>query len=133
LPEPKLPEIGAHPYGIIVTGIGGTGIVTIGAVLGMAAHLDGKGCGIIDMAGLAQKGGAVLSHLRIARRPSSRRRPTTGSARRRRADPGAAGTRADALWQPAQEFDDGVVEEVVAVPRHHVAGAADLDEAGLGH
>src|SRR5438876_371757 len=69
LPEPKLAEIGAHPYGIIVTGIGGTGIVTIGAVLGMAAHLDGKGCGIIDMAGLAQKGGAVLSHLRIARRP----------------------------------------------------------------
>jgi len=69
LPEPKLADIGAHPYGIIVTGIGGTGIVTIGAVLGMAAHLDGKGCGIIDMAGLAQKGGAVLSHLRIARRP----------------------------------------------------------------
>jgi indolepyruvate ferredoxin oxidoreductase len=69
LPEPKLAEIGAHPYGIIVTGIGGTGIVTIGAVLGMAAHLDGKGCGIIDMAGLAQKGGAVLSHLRIARKP----------------------------------------------------------------
>jgi indolepyruvate ferredoxin oxidoreductase len=69
LPEPQLPEIGQQPYGIIVTGIGGTGIVTIGAVLGMAAHLDGKGCGIIDMAGLAQKGGAVLSHLRIARRP----------------------------------------------------------------
>ncbi len=69
LPEPTLAEIGQHPYGIIVTGIGGTGIVTIGAVLGMAAHLDGKGCGIIDMAGLAQKGGAVLSHLRIARRP----------------------------------------------------------------
>jgi indolepyruvate ferredoxin oxidoreductase len=69
LPDPELPELGAHPYGIIVTGIGGTGIVTIGAVLGMAAHLDGKGCGIIDMAGLAQKGGAVLSHLRIARKP----------------------------------------------------------------
>src|SRR5439155_3513165 len=70
IPEPKLPEIGQQPYGIIVTGIGGTGIVTIGAVLGMAAHLDGKGCGIIDMAGLAQKGGAVLSHLRIARKPA---------------------------------------------------------------
>ena len=58
-----------HPYGIIVTGIGGTGIVTIGAVLGMAAHLEGKGVGVIDMAGLAQKGGAVYSHIRIANTP----------------------------------------------------------------
>jgi indolepyruvate ferredoxin oxidoreductase len=68
LPDPVLPAIGA-PYGIIVTGIGGTGIVTIGGVLGMAAHLEGKGVGIIDMAGLAQKGGAVYSHIRIANRP----------------------------------------------------------------
>ena len=68
LPEPMLPTIGA-PYGIIVTGIGGTGIVTIGGVLGMAAHLEGKGVGIIDMAGLAQKGGAVYSHIRIANKP----------------------------------------------------------------
>ena len=63
-----LPTIGA-PYGIIVTGVGGTGIVTIGGVLGMAAHLEGKGVGIIDMAGLAQKGGAVYSHIRIANKP----------------------------------------------------------------
>jgi indolepyruvate ferredoxin oxidoreductase len=68
LPDPKLPVIGA-PYGIIVTGVGGTGIVTIGGVLGMAAHLEGKGVGIIDMAGLAQKGGAVYSHIRIANKP----------------------------------------------------------------
>jgi indolepyruvate ferredoxin oxidoreductase len=68
LPEPKLPQIGA-PYGIIVTGVGGTGIVTIGGVLGMAAHLEGKGVGIIDMAGLAQKGGAVYSHIRISNKP----------------------------------------------------------------
>lgn len=53
----------------IVDGIGGTGVVTIGAVLGMAAHVEGKGCGAIDMAGLAQKGGAVFSHLRIAATP----------------------------------------------------------------
>ncbi|NMG39207.1 indolepyruvate ferredoxin oxidoreductase family protein [Chelativorans sp. ZYF759] len=53
----------------IVDGIGGTGVVTIGAILGMAAHLEGKGCGIIDMAGLAQKGGAVFSHIRIAETP----------------------------------------------------------------
>ncbi len=65
LPAPSIPLIN-HPYGIIVTGIGGTGIVTIGAIVGMAAHLEGKGVGIIDMAGLAQKGGAVYSHIRIA-------------------------------------------------------------------
>ncbi len=65
LPDPVQPAIG-RPYGIVVTGVGGTGIVTIGGVLGMAAHLEGKGVGIIDMAGLAQKGGAVYSHIRIA-------------------------------------------------------------------
>jgi indolepyruvate ferredoxin oxidoreductase len=68
LPEPARPAID-HTYGIIVTGVGGTGIVTIGGVLGMAAHLEGKGVGIIDMAGLAQKGGAVYSHIRIAETP----------------------------------------------------------------
>ena len=68
LPAPHVPLLN-HPYGIIVTGIGGTGIVTIGAIVGMAAHLEGKGVGIIDMAGLAQKGGAVSSHIRIANTP----------------------------------------------------------------
>ncbi|MSP45243.1 MAG: indolepyruvate ferredoxin oxidoreductase family protein [Xanthobacteraceae bacterium] len=68
LPEPKLPKIG-QTYNIIVTGVGGTGIVTIGGILGMAAHLEGKATGVIDMAGLAQKGGAVYSHMRIAERP----------------------------------------------------------------
>ncbi len=58
-----------HPYSIIVTGIGGTGIVTVGGILGMAAHLESKGIGVIDMAGLAQKGGAVYSHIRIANTP----------------------------------------------------------------
>ena len=67
LPEPAQPAI-AQTYSIIVTGVGGTGIVTIGGVLGMAAHLEGKGVGIIDQAGLAQKGGAVYSHIRIAKK-----------------------------------------------------------------
>jgi len=67
LPSPDLPEIGAQPYSILVAGIGGTGVVTIGSLLGLAAHLEGKACGINDMAGLAQKGGAVFSHVRIAR------------------------------------------------------------------
>ncbi len=68
LAEPALPAI-EGTYGIIVTGVGGTGIVTVGALIGMAAHLEGKGCGVIDMAGLAQKGGAVASHIRIAVKP----------------------------------------------------------------
>jgi indolepyruvate ferredoxin oxidoreductase len=68
LPAPVLPQI-HQTYGVIVTGIGGTGIITIGAILGMAAHLEGKGVGIIDMAGIAQKGGAVHSHIRFAKKP----------------------------------------------------------------
>ncbi|WP_419908589.1 indolepyruvate ferredoxin oxidoreductase family protein [Hoeflea sp.] len=62
----NLPQDG---WACVITGVGGTGVVTIGAILGMAAHLEGKGCGMIDMAGLAQKGGAVLSHVRITARP----------------------------------------------------------------
>ncbi|MGO4526067.1 indolepyruvate ferredoxin oxidoreductase family protein [Microvirga sp. 2MCAF35] len=65
LPDPVIPAID-RTFNVIVTGIGGTGVVTIGAILGMAAHLEGKGLGMIDMAGLAQKGGAVYSHVRLA-------------------------------------------------------------------
>ncbi|MDY7576913.1 indolepyruvate ferredoxin oxidoreductase family protein [Herbaspirillum sp. RTI4] len=65
LPQPLLPPLDT-PYGIIVTGIGGTGVVTIGQILAMAAHLEGKACSVLDMSGLAQKGGPVLSHVRIA-------------------------------------------------------------------
>ena len=68
LPEPILPPLD-QPYGIVITGVGGTGVVTIGALLGMAAHLEQKGCTVLDMTGLAQKGGAVYSHVRIAREP----------------------------------------------------------------
>ncbi len=68
LPDPKLPAV-AQTYSIIVTGVGGTGIVTIGGVLGMAAHLEGRGVGVLDMAGLAQKGGAVFSYIRFAESP----------------------------------------------------------------
>jgi indolepyruvate ferredoxin oxidoreductase len=68
LPEPKLPTI-EQTYNIIVTGVGGTGIVTVGGILGMAAHLEGRGVGVLDMAGLAQKGGAVYSYIRFANKP----------------------------------------------------------------
>ena len=70
LPEPKLPAI-EQTYNIIVTGVGGTGVVTIGGILGMAAHLEGRGVGVLDMAGLAQKGGAVFSYMRIAENPDA--------------------------------------------------------------
>jgi indolepyruvate ferredoxin oxidoreductase len=69
VPEPALFMLDRKGWSSIIDGIGGTGVVTIGAVLGMAAHLEGKGCGMIDMAGLAQKGGAVFSHVRIAPTP----------------------------------------------------------------
>lgn len=66
LPQPKSPVIDGT-FSVIITGIGGTGIVTVAQILGTAAYLDGHAAGIIDMAGLAQKGGGVFSHLRIAR------------------------------------------------------------------
>ena len=68
LPEPALPALD-RPYGILVTGVGGTGVVTIGALLGMAAHIEGKGVGVLDMTGLAQKGGSVYTHIRLSSRP----------------------------------------------------------------
>ena len=70
LPVPKLPAI-HRTYNLVVTGVGGTGVVTIGALLAMAAHLEGKGAGVMEMAGLAQKGGAVHIHCRIAESPST--------------------------------------------------------------
>ena len=68
LPEPAVPALDA-PYAILVTGIGGTGVITIGALLGMAAHLEGRGCSVLDFTGLAQKNGAVASHVRLAPNP----------------------------------------------------------------
>ena len=65
VPEPVVPGL-ARPYDILVTGIGGTGIVTIGALLGMAAHLDGNHVTVLDQMGMAQKGGSVYSHIRLA-------------------------------------------------------------------
>lgn len=69
LPESPIKQIEDKPYTIFITGIGGTGVTTIGSLLAMAAHIEKKGCSLIDMTGLAQKGGAVASHLRIAKKP----------------------------------------------------------------
>jgi indolepyruvate ferredoxin oxidoreductase len=81
LPLPTPPALEA-PYNILVTGIGGTGVITIGALLGMAAHVDGRGCSALDFTGLSQKNGAVMSHVRIAPTPEdiAAVRITTGGA-----------------------------------------------------
>jgi indolepyruvate ferredoxin oxidoreductase len=68
LPLPQQRPLG-EAYGILITGIGGTGVITLGALLGMAAHLEGKGCTVLDFTGLSQKNGAVMSHVRLAPRP----------------------------------------------------------------
>jgi indolepyruvate ferredoxin oxidoreductase len=68
VPEPET-QVGTRPWSVLITGIGGTGVITIGHVLAMAAHLEGKGAALIDMAGLSQKNGAVVTHLKIAARP----------------------------------------------------------------
>ncbi len=81
LPQPELPKIhGTH--NVVITGVGGTGVVTIGAILAQAAQIDGKGAGMMEMAGLAQKGGAVHIHCRIADKPDdiSAIRVATGEA-----------------------------------------------------
>ncbi|SDW45521.1 indolepyruvate ferredoxin oxidoreductase [Ruegeria halocynthiae] len=81
LPGPSLPQIdGTH--NVVITGVGGTGVVTIGAVLAQAAQIDGKAAGMMEMAGLAQKGGAVHIHCRLANAPDdiSAIRVATGEA-----------------------------------------------------
>ncbi len=70
IPEPQLPRVDTA-WGIVVGGVGGTGVITIGSLLGMAAHLEGKGVITQDAGGLAQKGGATWSHIQIANRPEA--------------------------------------------------------------
>jgi indolepyruvate ferredoxin oxidoreductase len=70
LPAPQFRSDLGRPWNILITGVGGTGVVTIGALLGMAGHLEGKGATVLDQTGLAQKGGAVTTHVRLARSPA---------------------------------------------------------------
>ncbi|MEM1403297.1 MAG: indolepyruvate ferredoxin oxidoreductase family protein [Pseudomonadota bacterium] len=65
LPEPELPDISHRPWNTVVTGVGGTGVLTITALVAMAAHIEGKGCATMNQTGLAQKFGAVVSHVRV--------------------------------------------------------------------
>ncbi len=70
LPHPTLPSL-ERPYDLVITGVGGTGIVTIGAITAMAAHLEGKGASVLDFMGFAQKFGPVISYLRLAATPEA--------------------------------------------------------------
>ena len=70
LPDPTFATALDKPWNILITGVGGTGVVTIGALLGMAGHLEAKGATVLDQTGLAQKGGAVTTHIRIAKSPA---------------------------------------------------------------
>jgi indolepyruvate ferredoxin oxidoreductase len=70
LPDPQVPALQEAPFNILITGVGGTGVLTVGAILGMGAHLEGKGVSVLDMTGMSQKNGAVTSHVRIARSPT---------------------------------------------------------------
>ena len=81
IPAPVLPSI-EHPYNILINGIGGTGVITVGALMGMAAHIEGKGASVLDMTGMSQKNGSVTSHVKIARTPEHLRaqRIATGEA-----------------------------------------------------
>ncbi len=73
LPQPQLAVLGEAGFGVMIPGIGGTGVITVGAVLAMAAHLEGKAASTYDMTGLSQKNGAVYSHLQIANRATELR------------------------------------------------------------
>ncbi|HTJ62392.1 MAG TPA: indolepyruvate ferredoxin oxidoreductase family protein, partial [Alphaproteobacteria bacterium] len=70
LPEPPAVSLD-RPYNLVVTGIGGTGVITVGALLGMAAHIEGKGSSVLDSIGLAQKNGSVLSYVRVGATPEA--------------------------------------------------------------
>ena len=68
LPEPEFSSL-EFPFNLLVTGVGGTGVITVGQLVAMAAHLEGKGASVLDFTGFAQKFGPVLSYLRIAAKP----------------------------------------------------------------
>jgi indolepyruvate ferredoxin oxidoreductase len=120
LPDPG-PADATRPFNIYVAGIGGTGVITVGALLGMAAHLEGRGCLLLDVTGLAQKNGPVASHVRIANDPEA--------LHATRISPGAAdlilgcdivvaaGAEGTAKMSP---------EATVAVVNSHVAPTADF-------
>jgi indolepyruvate ferredoxin oxidoreductase len=116
-------------FSVLVAGIGGTGVVTASAIVGMAAHLEGRGVGIYDMTGLAQKGGAVYSHLRILPMPASVAPMRLGleDADLLIASDVVAATQLDSLKTVGARTTILVDDQVVATQAFHENGNVDLD------
>ncbi len=122
-----------EPFNIFVAGIGGTGVITIGALLGMAAHLEGKGVTLLDVTGLAQKNGAVASHVRVARNPEdihSTRIPVGGADLALACDIVVA-TGPEGLQKLSPTRTHAVVNTHVA-PTADFAASPDLDMSSAG-
>jgi indolepyruvate ferredoxin oxidoreductase len=127
LPLPELPDA-SRPFNVFVTGIGGSGVVTVGALLGMAAHLEGRGCSVLDVTGLAQKNGPVTSHVRIADDPSALHatRIAAGAADLLLGCDVVVASNADSLSKLAKGRTSAVVNTFVA-PTSDFARSPDLD------
>ncbi len=127
LPLPELPDT-TKPFNVFVTGIGGSGVVTLGALLGMAAHLEGRGCSVLDVTGLSQKNGAVTSHVRIADDPRSlfATRIAAGAADLLLGCDIVVASNADSLAKLAKGRTTALVNTFVA-PTSEFARSPDLD------
>ena len=122
-----------QPFNIFVAGIGGTGVITIGALIGMAAHLEGKGVSLLDVTGLAQKNGAVASHVRVAKTPEelhSTRIPEGGADLALGCDIVVA-TGLDGMQKLSPTRSRAIVNTHVA-PTADFASNADLDMSSAG-
>ncbi|WP_052833028.1 DUF6537 domain-containing protein [Bradyrhizobium sp. LTSP885] len=133
LPRPEAADLGDGGFGILLAGIGGTGVVTASAIVGMAAHLEGRGVGIYDMTGLAQKGGAVYSHLRILPTLQSVAPLRLGleDARLMVASDAIAATQLEALKTVGCSTTILVDDQVTATQTFHENGNIDLDAERL--
>jgi indolepyruvate ferredoxin oxidoreductase len=133
LPKPDGWKPDRDTFGILFAGIGGTGVVTASAIVGMAAHLEGRGVGIYDMTGLAQKGGAVYSHLRILPSPASVAPMRLGleDADLLIASDAVAATQLDSLKTVGRATVVLVDDQVVATQTFHENGNVDLDAERL--
>ena len=151
LPAPAHPVLNG-PYNILITGIGGTGVITIGALLGMAARLEGRGATVLDFTGLAQKNGGVMSHVRIAPRQADLHAVRIGvgaadlllgcdlvvaasEAALSRFDPSRTAAVVNARVSPTSAFvRDGTIDLSTAIDRKAVQGAtrADTDMIDAG-
>ncbi len=132
LPEAPVASLD-EPFNIFVAGIGGTGVITIGALIGMAAHLEGKGVSLLDVTGLAQKNGAVASHIRVARTPDalhSTRIPEGGADLALGCDIVVA-TGPDGIAKLSPSRTRAIVNTHVA-PTADFATNADLDMSSVG-